>query len=540
MMRLLAASVCLVLWVGNAASAAAPRYKLDVLGEGSPMHGIQGVAFGPDGALYAASTAGRSLYRIDTITGAITTYVGPPEASADDLAFGPDGMVAWTNIVEGVVYARGKDGKVRALARDMPSVNAIAFTPSGRLFVTCVISQEGLYEIDPNGAQPPRMVLANIGRMNAFQFADEKFLYGPIMLKGTVVKINVDTGEMTDVAAGFKLPVSVRIERDGHLIVVDHQTSEVFRVDPATGEKTLIASFRSIIDNSAIAKDGTIYLSLTDNNGIVALNPKTLARRRVTWSEFSLPGFLTMVEKDGKERLLLADSSTPRFVDPDTGKVDTKVGMHLRSTLAIGMGRDVYAASLRRTLMTGANVQVLDRSTAKEVALLHDFGAPYDVKFIPDGFVVADFAAGQLVKVGSGPAYTRTILVDHLEGPVGLAEAGDGAFYVSEFTGGRISRVDTATDAKTSVIDGLKDPEGIALTPDNRLIVAEVGRKRVLAIDLATGRATPIAEGLAIGFEMDPRNPPPFLPTGVAVGRNGAIYVPSDLKNVLYRLTPLK
>lgn len=537
MMRLLAVSVCLLLWGGAAASAAAPRYKLEVLGKGSPMHGIQGVAFGPDGALYAASTAGRSLYRIDTKTGGISTYIGPPEASADDLAFGPDGMVAWTNIVEGVVYGRGKDGKVRALARDMPSVNAIAFTPSGRLFVTCVISQEGLYEVDPNGVKPARMVLPNIGRMNAFQFADEKVLYGPIMLKGTVVKINVDTGEMTDVAAGFPLPVSVRIERDGHLIVVDHKTSEVFRVDPTNGEKKLIARFQSIIDNSAIAKDGTIYLSLTDNNGIVAVDPKTLAQRVVTWSEFSTPGFLTMVEKDGKERLLLADSSTPRFVDPDTGKVDAKVGMQLRSTLAIAMGGDGYAASLRRTLMTGANVQVLDR-TAKEIALLHDFGAPYDVKFVADGFVVADFAAGQLIKVGNGPDYKRTTLVDHLDGPVGLADAGNGVFYVSEFTAGRISRVDTGTGAKTTVIEGLKDPEGIALTPDNRLIVADVGHKRLLSVDLGTGKATPIAEKLAIGFEMDPHNPPPFLPTGVAVGKNGAIYVPSDLKNTLYRLTP--
>lgn len=503
------------------------------------MHGIQGIAFGPDGALYAASVAGHSIFRIDIAKGAITTFVGPPEASADDLAFAPDGTVVWTNISEGTVYARSTDQKIRPLARNMPGVNGIAFTRTGRLFVTCVLARDGLYEVDLSGIRPPRTVVENIGNLNAFQFADDKIIYGPIMSTGKVVKINIDTGKMTDVTTGFKLPTSVRIERDGRLIVIDYRKGEVVRVNPENGQKTLIASLPSMIDNSAIAKDGTIYVSIPCHNGITAIDPETFAQHRVTWSDISAPGLLNMVDVEGKERLLLADVMGPRFMDPETGKTDAiNSEVILSGALAIAMNRGAYVISVRGSIIRSPNIQVLERTTGKVLADLRDFGAPYDVKLLSDGFVVADFAAGHLTKIGDDPAHTRTVLAANLDGPVGLADAGKGVFYVSEYRGGRISRVDTRTGAKDVVIDGLNAPEGIALAPDGRLIVAEVGRKRVLAVEIGTGKTTVIADRLAIGLTVDRQAQAPFLPTGVATGKNGAIYVPSDLDNVMYRLTP--
>jgi sugar lactone lactonase YvrE len=515
------------------------QYKMDVLGSSSPMHGVQGIAFGPDGALYAASVAGHSIFRIDIATAAITTFVGPPEASADDLAFAPDGTVVWTNISEGIVYACSKDGKIRPLARNMPGVNGIAFTRTGRLFVTCVLARDGLYEVDLGGIRPPRTVVENIGNLNAFQFADDKFIYGPIMSTGKVAKINIDSGAMSDVATGFKLPTSVRIEGDGRLIVVDYLKGEVVRIEPENGRKTLIASLSSMIDNSAIAKDGTIYVSSPAHNGITAIDPKTFAQRRVAWSDIGAPGLLTMVDVDGKERLLLADITGPRFMDPETGKTEPiNSEVILSGVLAIAMSRDAYVLSVRGNILRSPNIQVLERTTGKSLAVLPDFGAPYDVKPLSDGFVVADFATGQLTKISNDPAHTRTTLAANLDGPVGLADAGYGVFYVSEYKGGRISRVNTKSGAKDVVIDGLNAPEGIALAPDGRLIVAEVGRKRVLAVEVGTRKATIIADRLAIGLTVDPQAQSPFLPTGVAVGKNNAIYVPSDINNVMYRLTP--
>ena len=65
-----------------------------------------------------------------------------------------------------------------------------------------------------------------------------------------------------------------------------------------------------------------------------------------------------------------------------------------------------------------------------------------------------------------------------------------------------------------------------------------MGEKRILAVDPATGRAEILADKLAIGLDVGPQVPAPFLPTGVAVDKSGAIFVSGDVENTLYRLTP--
>jgi glucose/arabinose dehydrogenase len=68
--------------------------------------------------------------------------------------------------------------------------------------------------------------------------------------------------------------------------------------------------------------------------------------------------------------------------------------------------------------------------------------------------------------------------------------------------------------------------------------VAEVGEKRIVAIDPKTGDRQIIARNLAIGLGGYKDGPPAFVTTGVAVGPSGAVYVSSDQRNALYKLTP--
>src|SRR6185295_2917050 len=102
--------------------------------------------------------------------------------------------------------------------------------------------------------------------------------------------------------------------------VLDYLRGDVVRVDPKSGKKTPLANLPPPVDNLAIAKDGTIYVSSTAYNGITAIDPKTLTRRRVTWGAFSAPGLLTMLDASGPDRLLVADAWGPRILDPVTGE----------------------------------------------------------------------------------------------------------------------------------------------------------------------------------------------------------------------------
>ena len=293
------------------------RYVVEAIGKPSAMHGIHGLAIGPDGALYAGSLTGASIYRVDVTSGATTTFLGPPRGAADDLAFAADGTVVWTGLGNGTVFARGRNGQVRSLAQGMSGANAIAFSRDGRLFVSRIFGGDGLYELDLSGLRPPRTVAEKIGGLNAFQIADDGALYGPLFFRGKIVRIDIETGAIADVADGFERPVAVKIEADGNLIVLDYLRGDVVRVDPKSGRKTPLANLAPPVDNLAIGKDGTIYVSSTAYNGITAIDPKTSAQRRVTWGSFSAPGLLTML--DGTEKLLIADAWGPRIFDPTTG-----------------------------------------------------------------------------------------------------------------------------------------------------------------------------------------------------------------------------
>ncbi len=514
------------------------NYKIEVIGQPSVMHGIQGLAIGPDGAIYAGSLTGGSIYRIDIASGAVTTFLGPPRGGADDLAFAPNGAIFWTGLGSGNVLTRGKDGRVRTLAQDMPGANAVGFSRDGRLFVSRIFGGDGLYELDPAGVKPRRTVAEQIGGLNAFQIGDDGGLYGPLFHLGKIVRIDIETGAMTDIADGFESPSAVKIEADGKLIALDYLRGEVVRVDPKSGEKAAIAKLPPPVDNLAIGKDGTIYVSSTAYNGITAIDPKTLAQRRVTWGDFSAPGLLTVLDGEESEELLVADIWGPRIFDPSTGesRLIKRMPGVLGATSIVAHGK-TYILGIAGGSSSGS-VQVVERATGRLLANYINFGTPYDIKPIADGVVVADYSVGRLTKIGNDEHHTRTIYAWDFDGPVGLADAGNGALYVSEYRGGRITRVDPKTNDQDVVIDGLKAPEGIALGSDGRLIVAEVGRKRVIAVDTATRTAQILADNLAIGPVGGSQTQAPSLPTGVALGKSGAIYVTSDIANVIYRLTP--
>ena len=63
------------------------RYQLDRLVPASNFHGVHGLAFDAHDVLYAGSVVGHSIYRVDTKTGAVATFVNAPESMADDLVF---------------------------------------------------------------------------------------------------------------------------------------------------------------------------------------------------------------------------------------------------------------------------------------------------------------------------------------------------------------------------------------------------------------------------------------------------------------------
>ncbi|MAF84748.1 MAG: hypothetical protein CL797_11705 [Chromatiales bacterium] len=529
----------LLLLAGCAATTPAHHvaadYELEVLVPGSAMHGVHGLAFDQHDVLYGASLVGYSVYRIDTQTGEVSTVVGPPLGNADDVAIGPDGTIAWTAGAFSAVHALTPDGEFKVLASNLPAVNSIDYAPDGRLFVTQIFGGDALWEIDPLGVTEPRRVAKRLGGLNGFEVTADNQLYGPLFLKGKVVRVDLASGEVTEIADGFTVPAAVNLDAQGRLLVVDFDDGSVTRLDPELGDREIIAQLEPPLDNLAINSRDDIYVSNPATNTITEINPDTGATREVTSGQFSAPGGISIAQIDGRTVVMVADFWGNRYFDALTGErtmLSSPTGVMASASLTAT--DEVLALA---SIWPFGLVYFIDRQ-AQKVIKTAKFKAPYNPVFLADGsVVVADYKAGTLTRLAAGKSRDKSELAGGLDGPLGLVVANDRQLYVGEYNGGRIWRIDVEGGARHLVMDGLDRPEGLALTGDGLLLVAETGTQRLLRIEPGSGVIDVVADGLAIGLQGGEDLPRPFIPTGVAVDGEDNIYIAADITNELYKLT---
>lgn len=503
----------------------------------SAFSGVHGLAIDRQGRLLAGSVVGNTLWEVDRQTGAARVLVKGPEGQADDIAVGPKGELAWTNYLMGMLRLRDNDGApMRVVAKELPGLNSLDFDRrNGKLYASQVFLGDALWEIDPAGQKPPRLIKKDMGGFNGFEVGPDGLLYGPLWFKGQVVKIDPSNGAMTVIAEGFKIPAAANLDGKGNLWVVDARSGELVRVDLATGRKTVVKQLKPSLDNLAIAPEGTVYVSNMADNSVEAFNPATGALRLLTGGKLAVPAGLKI---DGNE-LWVADVFGFRQVDATTGAVRDIFRMQrdpeLEYPFAVGLSPTHFALT---SWFTGT-VQLVDRKTLKTTGTLHGLKGPVDAIPMADGSVIyAEIATGSVTRA-KGPKFEdREVLASGLGGPVQMIVGRDGALYVTE-AAGKLTRIPLDASAPLRpVAEGLAMPEGVAQTPWGTFIVAESAARRLVEIDPVSGSRRTVAENLPIGLEAGPGMPPPYVPTGVAVGSDGTIYMTADRNNALYRIRP--
>jgi sugar lactone lactonase YvrE len=534
-----------------AADAAPPppkEYDQRILVPGSWFHGVHGLAFNKDDQLFAGSVLGQAIYKVQVDSGEVDRFVDAPTGMADDIAFAEDGTMAWTAFLMGKVYVRRGNKTVEITGFSGP--NSLAFTKDGRLFVSEVFLGDALYEVDLKNFDKPdfkglpksdlRRVAEKLGGLNGFEISKaDGFLYGPLWFKGQAVKVNLETGAIEVIADGFKIPAAVNIDprNPDNLYVIDTATGSVWSVSLTSKAKKLVASLKPGLDNLAFDSRGRLFVSSMTDNGIYIVDTVTGAAKTVVEGKLAIPADIAVVSENGKDTLHVADVFSYRTVDGGTGAVADVLRVH-GDTHAYPLGISVGPRHVLLSSWFSMTVEKIDRKTGKLVATLADFAAPVDAIEMADGTLyVAELASGNLVKV-SADGKERSTIAKELRAPAALAKGRDNILYVTENAAGAVTQIDVASGARKVVADGLAGPEGIDVGPDGKLYVAEVGQKRVVAIDPASGTKTVIASNLDIGLEPYPGGPPALVPTGVAVGAGGAVYVSSDRRNAMYKLTP--
>src|SRR6266542_1921004 len=507
------------------ASAAASEPNEPVLARGAALHGANGVMFDRHDRLHIASVAGREIVVMDPQTGAILDRLGPAQGveGPDDLTFGPDGALYWTSFFTGVVGRRAPDGTVGTVAQLPPGVGAITFSDDGRLFVAVSFpdAADALYEVDPNGANPPRLVAEQLGGLNAMDWGSDGFLYGPLNFRGQVVRINVDTGAVAPVADGFGLPTAAKFDSRGRLQVVARLTPGLDSLAFDSRDRLFVSSFQ----------DG--FIAEVTADGEV---------RMVSGGGMILPGGVAALPRgrDG-ESVFVADLFSLREFDARTGR-QRRVERGFTGYSQLISPVFTVAPDGDRLLLSSsfANaVQLWDPATHAAVATYTGFAVPLNAIRFQGDLVVAELGSGSVVRARGANPTERATLATGLGVPAGLA-ATDDDLWVGDWATGSVLQLvaDGRPLAPPRVVaEHLAAPEGLAVAPDRRsLLVVESGAGRLVRIDLATGRVSTVADGLALGAQGIPGLPPTWSFNGVAVGHSGAVYVSGDKANVLYSL----
>ncbi len=528
-------SACAGFGPGRPASWAAPQ----PLVAPSSFTGVHGLAVDKQGRLLAGSVVGNAIWEVDRSTGTAKILVGGPDGQADDIAIGPKGEMAWTNYLTGAVRIRDNDQQPsRVIASGLPGLNSLAFDPrNGKLYATQVFLGDALHELDPSGAKPPRLIAKDLGGLNGFEVGPDGMIYGPLWFKRSVARVDPADGSVSVISASFDTPAAANLDGKGNVWVIDTATGELSRVALDSGARQVVATLASALDNLAIAPDGTVYVSNMADNGIQAVNPDTGAVRQLTRGGVAVPAGIKL---DGNS-LWVADIFTLRKVDLASGAVtDVKrmhaVGNDMEYPFSVGLGGKTLALA---SWFTGT-VQLIDRATGKTQTMLHGFKAPYDALPLDDGsLLVAEIATGSITRASGDNFGTRVPLASGLAGPVQMVLGPDGGLYVSE-AAGNVQRIDLKTGAKTQVATGLALPEGLAFTPWGSLVVAETAAGRLTELDLANNLRRTVADQLPIGLSAGPGMPPPYVPTGVAVGADGSVYFSADRNNAIYRIQPVR
>jgi len=530
---------------GLPALAAGPA---DVFVPGAPLPGTFGLRFGPDGMLYVASF-GPGIVALHPETGQMVGLLGPEQGvvGPEDVGFGTDGSLYWSEMFTGNVGRRAPDGTVthQMLA---PGVNPFALSADGRLFTTVCWWGDMLVELDPDLVDPPLPVLENLGWLKGLEFGPDGKLYGASVLGGQVVRIDLTQTPpaVEPVATGFAAPFTAKFDSAGKLIVNDRPLGNIYRVDPADGSRELIAHLDFGIDNVAIGPGDRLFVS-SYSDGIVAevLGDGTL--RMLLPGGLIMPSAPAVIARPDGESLWVPNMLGMREYDTATGA--------LRSTLRYmfmpppAFGGASTAAAAGDTLVTAMffpapAVQVLDAATGAVVEDYRDFTMPINALQFQGDLVVVELgtAAGE-AKVTRAGAGGRTTLADasmNIFVPVGLAATGDD-LWVSDWASGMVWQL-VADGVQLApprpVATGLSGPEGLAVDLDGTLLVVEASAQRLSRIDPATGAVRAVASGLALGMAGFGIMPPFGFVNGVAVGRDGALYVTAELANAVYRFVP--
>jgi sugar lactone lactonase YvrE len=504
----------------------------------SALYGANGIRAGRDGRIYIAQATGSQISAIDIDTLSIEAIspMGGAIVGPDDLAFGPNDEIFVTELMEARVSVLERGGRSHTLRGDLPAANGITFH-QGRLFVDESRHHGRMIEISLDGGEPGILV-ENIPMANACEVGPDGLLYFPVMGANEIWRVDPNGGPPERVVGRLGTPDSVKFDSRGYIVSTQLDSGEVLRIDPRDGNRTVLASLDPGLDNVTFIGERTFVSHIRGELYEILVDGHV---RPILKGGMVGPLGLTVAE-DGA--VYVADGLQLFALHPGSGE---KIVARLNESGWPGSLRGIAAeggGSFAVTTSSGAAARY--RPFEQESVLLADgLDQPHGVAVAPGGTVlVAELGTGRVLSVDHAGVQE---LASGLDEPRDVAISPEGECYVSESGAGRIIKI--VGGRVEVVVDGLREPQGLAWR-DGKLYFIDVGAKSLIELSLESGEQRTLACGLPVGSPpgVTPKPlkglPPlsgPIRPlAGVAVGRNGDIYISADGEGSVLALRPAK
>ena len=503
--------------------------ELPVLATGGSISGANGLHFSPTGELYVASVLGSEIVVLDPATGEVIEHLRDGVDGPDDIAFAPDGSFYWTSILTGEVAGITASGERISAAMLSPGVNPLTFSDTGRLFVAQCFFGEGLYEVDPAGLEPARLISDELGPgcgLNGMDWGPDGRLYGPRWFHQQVVSFDVDSGEMRVEATGFKVPAAVKFNSKGELHVLDTAADAVIRVTGLT--QHVVAKLVPGLDNLAFDSADRLYVSSFTDGAVLRVEDDGTLTELVAGG-MAHPGGITAITRGGVTELVVADLHSIRGFNIDSG-ASTFTQRNVLGMGALGSALAVAAdgENLILTAWTDNNVRVWDPAAETTLERYDNLSMPVSAVRYAGGIAVAEHAGGRVRLIGGERS---RLFAEGLNAPTALLTDGD-RLWVSDRNDGRVLLIAQGGEPVEPVViaEGIAYPEGLAMWRDEVLVLeGETGR--VLAID---DEGVRLLVTIGVGSPAASAAQPPSMIFNDILVVGNVLYATDELKRQIY------
>jgi sugar lactone lactonase YvrE len=521
-------------------------YTAELLVPGTPLRGCCGMAFHDDGSILVGNVLSGRISRLDLSTGGVSTYIDFHRGvlGADDITSDGEGT-CWTSCATGLggesVFRIEKSGRARAIYSGIAGANGIQFNrKTGRLFVGQFLAGNGLYEIDPLGKAPARLITKAFASTNAMDFDRE----GNILVTvagGRIARVNPDTGESALLDVCFPHNSALKVGAEGEIYVSGYSGGfgAVWRVsEDGRSMQPLSEGVLPPLDNLLWAPGNRLFVSSLRDASVIELDLSDGCKPLRHFSPLGAPGITSIAASAGE--LYVNDGLSVRRLDRGSnslvltaGSFFARNGFPLPGCLRGGPRGALYLTSSYQFPIANTSdgrlyVLNTDDFTFRKInsGTYQSIRMPSALWLTSEVAYVAEFLSGEIVSVRLDDDETRRAVVGtSLLGPLGVVRCGE-ALYVAESLGQRISVIDLGSGKQDVLVAaGIGRPTAMDADPGGHLLVIDANDKRLLKIDRDNGAMSVIADRLPIYPIIASNWPLVGVANGLAVDADGRIYL---------------